>query len=388
MHTLGQPHGFDSRNLFDRIKSDAVQRTSFLNTKPANLYIQEEILPQGTIIQPRRQDIFLEQNTVMVFVDDAPQFNWVHPCHYLLYQLDQPQIKEVPAKLPPYLTEIPETYHLFHEQVPVPEEKTTWPVPLEPKLSALATEGNRYAVLFSGSSNNRHVNDLEFLYRTLVNVYDYSEDNIYVLNYDGTINFSGLKRFGNWPGDNTPYRMNVRAAGTRSELENVFDDLKTRLNENDSLLVHTSNHGDHDGTESLLITYSAPDYPASDFAAKLAQFPKLNRLIVMMEQCHSGGFNSPILSNSPAASTTVASACKELESSIGGADFNPFARDWIAAMNGADPYGASLSFDPDVDGNGGVTVHEAFSYADATKDPHDTPVYSQSSVAAGDCYLR
>lgn len=386
--TIGQPHGFDSRSLFDRIKNDAVQRTAFLNAKPANLYIQEEILPQGTIIQPKRQEIFIEQNTVMVFVDEAPQYNWAHPCHYLLYELNQGQIKEVSAKLPPYLTETPNTYHLFHEQVPTPEEKTTWSVPQETTTSTLATDGNRYAVLFSGSSNNRHVNDLEFLYRTLVDVYAYTEDNIYVLNYDGTINFSGgPKPVSDWPGDSTPYRMIVKGTGTRSELDDVLDELKTRLDESDSLLIHTNNHGDHDGTESSLLSYSGPDYPASDFATKLAQLPKINRLIVMMEQCYSGGFRSPILLNSPAALTSLAFACEELKSSMGGADFDPFARDWIAAMNGADPYGASLSFNPDVDGNGGVTAHEAFNYADAIKDPNDTPVYDQSSVAAGNCRL-
>jgi hypothetical protein len=35
-----QTTGFDSRNLFDRIKNDALQRTSFTNETPSNLYIQ------------------------------------------------------------------------------------------------------------------------------------------------------------------------------------------------------------------------------------------------------------------------------------------------------------------------------------------------------------
>ncbi len=385
---LTQSTGFNSPNLFDRIKNDALQRTSFRNERPSNLYIQEEVLPSGTVIQPERQKIYLEQNTVLVFADDAPGFNWSHPCHYLLYELDQPSIKEVPARLPPYLSDVPKSYYLFHEQFSVPTEGTTWSAPHGPSPLQSAPKGNRYAVLFSGASNNRHLNDLEFLYRTLIDVYGYLESNIYVLNFDGTVNYAGNpKPVLNWPGDSTPYRIKINAAGTKSELENVLDDLKLRLKEDDSVFIHTNNHGYHDGTESLLIAYSSPDYSASDFAAKLATFPTFDSLNVMMEQCHSGGFNAPIVAASPARKTSVASACEELRSSKGGRHFDPFARDWIAAMNGSDPYGAALSFNPDTDGSGGVTVHEAFSYAYAIKHPDDTPVYNQSSASAGDCFL-
>jgi hypothetical protein len=388
MESFGQTNADSQRLLFERIKSDAVRRTSFTNAKPSNLYILEEVLPQGTVIQPKREEIFLERETIMVFADDAPGFNWTHPCHYLLYQDDQPEARKIPAQLPPFLTETPETYHKFHEQVPTPKVKTTWPAQSPVNVPAIVSQANRYAVLFSGSSNNRHVNDLEFLYRTLIDVYRYPEENVYVLNYDGTFNYSGgPKPGGNWPGDNTAYRMKVKAAGTKSELEDVLDDLKSRLELDDSLLIHTNNHGLHDGMESVLITYSPPDYSAGELASKLAELPQFGHLTVMMEQCHAGGFNAPILSSSPAKSTTVASACEELQSSIGGADFDPFARDWVAAMNGSDPHGASLVFDPDVHGKGGVSVHEAYNYAEAVKDPYDTPVYSESSVTAGDSYL-
>jgi hypothetical protein len=77
------------------------------------------------------------------------------------------------------------------------------------------------------------------------------------------------------------------------------------LKADDLLLIHTNNHGGHNGTESYLCTYSGPDYLASDFAAKLGKLPKFNCLMVMMEQCHSGGFNAPILANSTATLTSV-----------------------------------------------------------------------------------
>jgi hypothetical protein len=109
--------------------------------------------------------------------------------------------------------------------------------------------------------------------------------------------------------------------------------------------------------------------------------------MVMMEQCHSGGFNTPVIANSTAAKTTIASACVETANSIGGADFDPFARDWIVAMAGSNPYGLPLGFNPDTDGNGRIYAEEAFAYADAVHDAYDTPVYSETSEAAGDTYL-
>ena len=109
--------------------------------------------------------------------------------------------------------------------------------------------------------------------------------------------------------------------------------------------------------------------------------------MVMMEQCHAGGFIAPILAKSTAAYTSVSSACLEANNSIGGAQFDPFARDWIAAMAGHTPYGGALASNPDTDGSGKVSAREAHDYADSVHDPYDTPVFSRSSVAAGNCFL-
>jgi hypothetical protein len=386
------------RGLLEKIQRDAFESMSWAKARSSNLYVETKPLKKGQVIQARHQKITIEQETIMVFADDAPLYNWAHPCRYLLYDAKSGRLyKEVKASFPPYLVEPPETYQAFHKPVAFmrPEK---WRIEKYPRWDKVIGDrlrwyirGKRYAVLFSGGSNNRHVNDLEFLYRTLIEVYDFSPDRIYVLNYDGTINYSGgPKPVGNWPGDNTPYRMLVNAAGIKSELVNVFDDLKGRLKRHDFLLIHTNNHGGHNGTESYLCGQQSPgyiaadDYMASDFAAKLSELPRFAQLMVMMEQCHSGGFNAPIIANSPADETTVASACEEDKSSNGGPEFDPFARDWIAAVTGADPYGAALAFDPDTNGDGVISASEAFDYADVIKDPYDTPVYDETPTGCGD----
>jgi len=56
-------------------------------------------------------------------------------------------------------------------------------------------------------------------------------------------------------------------------------------------------------------------------------------------------------------------------------------------MAGHDPYGHALAFNPDTDGNGRIYAEEAFAYADAVHDPYDSPMYSETSEAAGDTWL-
>jgi len=377
-------------NRIDYVKSGVVRNLSWAAARSTNLHIDSRVLRRGHEIMAYKQRIPLERNTIMVFADDAPRYNWAHACRYLLHDADTGELyNEVRAQFPPYMTgEVPETYEAFYQAVPIRDIEVYYPILPILRCPIRWARGNRYAVLFSGGSNNRHTNDLEFLYRTLRDIYGFPASHIYVLNYDGTINYNGNpKPVVSWPGDNTAYRMPVNGQGTKADLDSVLDTLKTRLKGEDLLLIHTNNHGGHNGTESYLCTYSGPDYLASDFATKLGTLPEFRCLMVMMEQCHSGGFNSPILAHSTAALTTVSSACEELKNSIGGPQFDPFARDWIAAMTGNTPYGGALASNPDTDGSGKVSAHEAHNYADAVKDPYDTPVYDQSSVAAGNTFL-
>ncbi len=376
--------------LFSRVRDRAVRRLAWADSRKSNLHIQREVLRRGTEIRAYQQRIPVRRNTVMVFADDAPLLNWAHPCRYILYDAATAEpYDEVPAQFPPYLTQVPEAFQLFHEPVPLEKAERLWYVRPWLRCPVKVPRGQRYAVLFSGASNNRHTNDLEFLYRTLRDYYGFADDHIWCLNYDGTINYSlGPKPVGNWPGDNTPYRMPIKGSGTKADLDAVLDTLKTKLKADDLLLIHTNNHGGWDGWgKSYLVTYSGPAYYANDFANKLAQLPKFRHLMVMMEQCHSGGFNAPIITKSPATYTSVSSACLEPNNSIGGAQFDPFARDWIAAMAGHTPTGGALAFNADADTDGKVEAKEAHDYANAVHDPYDTPTYNQNDPAAGSADL-
>lgn len=373
------------------IQHSAFRQLSTRRRDTTNLYILEDIQPAQSEIMARHQKIPIQQPTVVVFVDDEPLANWSHDCRYLLHDADSGKLyREVKAGFPPYLVNPPDTFKAFHTPVVAQNPlRKIWTQKQALMFPWRIRKGNRYAILFSGASNNRHTNDLEFLYRQLVDGFYFDEDNITVLNYDGTINYAGWPQpVTSWPGDGTAYTMPVHDAGTKQALEDAIDALKPKLKEDDLLLIHTNNHGGHDGTESYLCTYSGPDYTASDFASKLGELPAFADLIVMMEQCHSGGFNDRVIESSTAERSTFAAACTEGKSSIGGADFDPFARDWISAFAGADPYGAALVSDPDYDSSGRISGREAFAYADDVHHSYDSPVYSAYGTDAGDQHLH
>ena len=378
--------------VFDRVRDHAFQQLEWQKRQTTNLYLSTHVFETGMKIGPAREKIVADRPTVLVFADDNPQANFGHDCRYLLYNAENGDfLREKMAQFPPFDPEKPGMLQPFHQpvqQIATPVyhfRRWPWRCPI------VVPDGHRYAILYSGMSNKRHLNDMEFLYRTLVDRYAFDPANIYALSYDGTLNTQdGVQT--NWPGDGSAYRIHITGSGTRAEFEAAVDALKGRIKTRDLLLIHTNNHGGYDGTPGTanLCTYPTWNgYYANDFAAKLAQLPHFRKLIVMMEQCHAGGFNGPIIANSPAHDTSVASAATEPNSSYVTADGNwdPFAMDWIAAQAGHDRFGHSLAFNPDGNGNGIIEAEEAFDYANFVRDPRDTPNFSENSEVGGDISL-
>jgi hypothetical protein len=380
------------KEVFDRVRADAFQRVRWPRRQATNLYLDERPYAKGEVVGPRRQKIVAERPSVLVFADDEPLANFAHACRYLLYDAKSGELqREVEAQFPPIVKERSRTLKAFHEPVQFIAKPNLFRLRPVFRCPIIIPDGTRYAILFSGMTNKRHLNDMEFLYRTLVDTYAFNQNHIYVLNYDGTRNTQdGVQA--KWPGDDTAYRINVTGEGTQEGFEDAIDDLKSRIKRRDLLLIHSNNHGGYDGTPGTANLCTYPDwdgYYASDFANKVGELPAFHQLIVMMEQCHAGGFNSPIISQSTADATSVASAATEPNNSYVTADGNwdPFARDWISAMADLDPFGTALASDPDTDGDGGIEAEEAYDYANSVKDPRDTPNYNESSAAGGEITL-
>jgi hypothetical protein len=382
------------RPLFERVQAHAFSSLSSQRQATTNLHIDEHIYRKGERIGPGFQEITAPIDSILVFADDDPRANFGHACRYLLYDARNGDFhREVPARFPPIAdAKQRKTLRAFHEPMQFSAEPISFHLPRPIwRCPIIIPEGTRYAILYSGMSNKRHLNDMEFLYRTLIDVYAFNPAHIYALSYDGTLDTQdGVQA--SWPGNNTAYRIKITGQGNRAAFEAAIDDLKTKLHALDTVLIHCNNHGDYDGVPgtSYLCTYpNWGKYYNADFSNKVAELPKFRQLLVMLEQCNSGGFNASILAKSPAAATSVASAAIESQSSYVSADGNwdPFARDWIAAQAGHTPFGTALAFNPDSDGDGKIEAEEAFAYANAVRDPRDSPNFSESSEAGGDIAL-
>ena len=380
------------QNILDRIRLDVFEELSWSQRNSTNLYLADRVIKPGEVVGPEHLKIAPEVASHLVFADDDPHANFTHACRYLFYDAEHGRLhREVQAGVPPTSATNPVQLHPFHEPrgfVDRPVIFRPWP-PIW--RCPILGERQRYAILWSGMSNRRHLNDMEFLYRTLIDRYGFRANHIYAMSYDGTLNTQdGVQS--TWPGDGTAYRIQITGQGTRTDFEAAVDDLKSHLDSDDLLLIHVNNHGGYGGTpgSATFCTYpSWADYTATDFASKLSELPAHQKLIAMLEPCHAGGFNAPILAASTASSTSVASAALEPYNSYVTADGNwdPFARDWIAAQAGHDAFGAALAYNPDGDADGRIEAEEAYWYADAIKDPRDTPNFSESSEAGGDIAL-
>ncbi len=385
--------------LLDVKKASLEQFETLHMQQSVNLAVYNEVVSAGHKIVLLEQEVHFPRDTALVLADLAPEKNWAHPCQYLLFDADSGELYDkVDAAFPPkQMRREPGNVEHFHAPVKLPDTlalRLARPIIAAqpgPRNALAAHPGQRYAILYSGDSNNRHVNDVEFLYRTLIDRYAFAAGNIFVLNHDGTINYDGAPHpVGHWPGDNTAYRMVVNGQGTRAAFQNVFNNLAGVIQPEDLLFIHTNNHGAGPGdgvNDFCLCAYDAANdwvpYFVNDFVADLGVLPQFEVLMVMMEQCRSGGFITPILTSTPARWTHIATAVAAPDYSLGGANFDPFAEDWIAGINGQYQSGGALAQVVDTNGDGMLSAIESFNYADAVHHPGDTPTQGQTPVDVG-----
>jgi hypothetical protein len=394
--------------LLERIKQHAVTRLLPSQTQHTNLSVNRQIIEAGQHFGPPTQRLTAERPTLVVFADDDPLANWGHACRYLLYDAKTGELlKEIPARLPSGTLEA--FYTPVQLATGIIEPPFRWP-PRPVRCPVIVPDGQRYALLFAGFTMERHLNDLEFCYRTLVNVYGVPPENILVLSFNCSMTVVNDNWLGTspapalWPGDNTPYQIVINYQGTLAGLEAAFAELAAKIGPNDELFIHTNNHGDTDATGAYIGYPSS--FPggagfdwgsvwvnlySSTFASMLSSLPAFRALVVMMEQCGSGGFGPNILSSSRAGSTSFAAACVAGASSYGavynGAPWDAFAYQWIAAMAGEYPNGSPLLSNPDTDGSFAVDTNDAFNYANANGSSLDSPNISGAGTNPGGLVL-
>ena len=376
-----------AEHILQAVRSQAYERLTPAKAATTHLSLVPRVYPAGHRLSLVDRTITVQTDSVLVFVDDMPGANYGHPCRYQFHSpLTGQLLQEEHALFPPSVAEPGIMVEDFHAPLRVKYsrpvvfgqggwQRRPWPWILQ--------DDNRYALLFTSQiSNRRHVEDLEFAYRTLRHRCGFRADHIYVLCYDGTIaaTDASAAQMATWVGDNTPYEMVVSGAATKQNLQTALTDLSNRMNSSSLLFVHTNNHGSPSG---LCVDNSSVVTP-SEWGTMLFGMKQFGTLVVTMEQCYSGAFAQPTLNHSRATETSFASAVPADKVSAGDAHFDPWARVWFESVSGETAYGAALPANPDSNHNYRVSVKEAFNYS-AANDPAtiDDPQYADAPVGCG-----
>lgn len=253
-------------------------------------------------------------------------------------------------------------------------------------------DGELYAVLISGGRNRltnheRFWNDCALLYRTLRHTYHVPKRNIVVLMSDGgdpgkdmiKADGSGFATSSaDLDGDDD---IDVFFDATLSSVERVLDGMASQLRNKDQLFLFVIDHGGVDSGwgEPFVWLWNDERLFASQLGRLLGHF-RVAAMSLLLGQCYSGGFLSALQREG----RVIAAACGADEQSWAceGQPYDEFVYHWTCAVARHDPTGRPVM--ADADGDGRVTMSEAFRYARQHDSRTETPEYVSLPADLGD----
>lgn len=259
-------------------------------------------------------------------------------------------------------------------------------------MSATLQTGRVHAVIISGGMNKlmnheRYWNDCAFLYRTLREDYHFPKQDITLLISDGgeagrDMLLADGSGFATSPADlDSDGERDVWLPATLSQVDASLSELAARLSANDRLFLFIIDHGGYD--DALRQSYAwmwGGERLYDTHLARLLDAFHVASMSICLGMCRSGGF----IDNLHAENRVIATSCAENEESWACQDrpYDEFVYHWICAVAGQEPEGNAI--DADTDGDGYVTMSEAFKYAYLHDCREETPQYWSMPVTLGE----
>ena len=315
----------------------------------------------------------------MIFIDDIPQAGWEHACRYIFVSRDG-DIRIEKSTSPPH------DFHLFtavetrsYRENYLAENR----MPTRTKFSAPTDPivGEKWALIVNGgyaqSSNYpRYWNDLSNIYCTLVDIYGFEDDHIWVLCSDGTNPAPDQSNGQSSPldldGDSDP---DIMASAVLTVVDAALDSLAQLLTDDDLFLYFQTDHGSSNAGWSVYSNlWNQEHLEDVHFAEKIAEFPQC-QISFCFEQCYSGGFEDDLMWNGQQL-RDFNSACEYNALSWGMGEYDAFVFYWTAALRGEDAYGVQVN--ADYNGDGHVSMKEAFVYANRHDTAAENPQYASN----------
>ena len=258
-------------------------------------------------------------------------------------------------------------------------------------VGAQQASDHLYVVIVNGGMNKlmnheRYWNDCAFLYRTLRHCYQLPKEHIAVLMSDGGDPVQDMLRddatgFASSPSDlDGDGERDVWTAATLTSVDSTMTSLAQRLTGSDHLFLFMMDHGgSNDGWQSSYVwMWGSERLSDTALSAMLGRF-RVATVCVVMGQCYSGGF----IDNLAGPGRIVMTACRGDESSWNcwNKPYDEFVYRWTCAIAGANEEGIPVLADSD--GDGMVTMAEAFDYAKSHDERAETPQYSSTPEMLG-----
>lgn len=181
------------KELPDRDKAfELVKQTinEFYSLDSIDIYVSKNPIPASTDIKLLDETITSPAtDSWLFFIDGMPKQNWGHPCLYIY--IDKSSTPQILKKNIYPISPSIEDMDLINTSIISKEYKTVY-IPKTTKVSrdsrSTSYNNNCYAVIISGGGNQssnhiRYWNDCSYIYSTLINLYNYSPDNIYVFKF-------------------------------------------------------------------------------------------------------------------------------------------------------------------------------------------------------------
>lgn len=249
------------------------------------------------------------------------------------------------------------------------------------RCHALILSGGRSKVL----NYERYWNDCALLYSTLRHTCHLPQRNITLLMADGDnpaadMLLSGARGLVSSPtdldGDGLP---DLSLAATRQNLTQVFDNLAQRLTSDDHLFIFITDHGElaTDGSARLWL-WNQESIGATELAAMIGRV-MAGTVNILLGTCYAGAFADCLQGEG----RVVTAACgrDELSWACADLDYDEFVYHWICAVAQHDEQGRAVASDHD--GDGYVSMQEAFDYARLHDRRPETPsLVAQPSALA------
>ena len=265
--------------------------------------------------------------------------------------------------------------------------------PCGPPLASAQTAGDSlYAVLYNGSDGYYvFMNDLKFMFKTLINDYGYTKDNILVLSYNGSS--YDLDEDG---------QNDIDFSGTRVNADTVFARLQRVVTNNDLVFFYATDHGTSEYNkcaDAALSVYSGDPIYEENLTSFFDRLDTANRKItkiIQLNTCYAGGMipelkalDYPLMIMTASKECEVANHTHAPCDTIDSCHYCAYSFWWTSALHGAWPQGGFATA-ADYNGDGKVSIQEAAryavtndEYAQKTANPKEHPLYWDSDCLVG-----